>query len=335
MDRRNKIDHGKIATPEELRAEVQQALDATMQMVPYAEVAALSAKLAAAEERAKKAERALRHLEMTNVVPMQNAISDAVRAQQAAEAKLAEAQRDGYFGRLAAETANERDAAIARAEAAEAERDALRAKLAEYDGIQQEEQERPEPAEFVKCGTFVNTPEGGTDEAIRVGKTYFRELRADRDALRARLDDHTDMAQYRWKLAKGDAAFPGGGLAAYDTLLCEANAERDALAKQNASLRAALEEAQRRLKLHGFTPCQQITDALALTPPAALDELRRRERSIGAEEELRRIADLIETEVLDERIAALFCADLRDRADAIAAERHSADAGKKVEGEEK
>ena len=67
------------------------------------------------------------------------------------------------------------------------------------------------------------------------------------------------------------------------------------------------------------------------SPPAALDDLRRRERSIGAEEELRRIADLIETEALDERFAALFCADLLDRADAIAAERdHIADAGKKV-----
>ena len=62
-------------------------------------------------------------------------------------------------------------------------------------------------------------------------------------------------------------------------------------------------------------------ELLSLTPPAALDDLRRRERSIGAEEELRRIADLIETEALDERFAALFCADMRDRADAIAAER--------------
>jgi len=72
-------------------------------------------------------------------------------------------------------------------------------------------------------------------------------------------------------------------------------------------------------------------EVLSLAPPAALDDLRRRERSIGAEEELRRIADLIETEALDERFAALFCADMRDRADAIAAERdHIADVGKMV-----
>ena len=36
---------------------------------------------------------------------------------------------------------------------------------------------------------------------------------------------------------------------------------------------------------------QLAAEALALTPPAALEELRRRERSIGAEEELRRIAE--------------------------------------------
>lgn len=35
---------------------------------------------------------------------------------------------------------------------------------------------------------ILNTPEGGLDEAIRVGKTYFRELRAERDRLRGELE---------------------------------------------------------------------------------------------------------------------------------------------------
>ena len=35
---------------------------------------------------------------------------------------------------------------------------------------------------------LLNTPEGGLDEAIRVGKTYFRELRQERDQLRAEVE---------------------------------------------------------------------------------------------------------------------------------------------------
>lgn len=35
---------------------------------------------------------------------------------------------------------------------------------------------------------LLNTPEGGLDEAIRVGKTYFRELRQECDTLRTKLD---------------------------------------------------------------------------------------------------------------------------------------------------
>lgn len=35
---------------------------------------------------------------------------------------------------------------------------------------------------------LLNTPDGGLDEAIRVGKTYFRELRQERDKLRAERD---------------------------------------------------------------------------------------------------------------------------------------------------
>jgi hypothetical protein len=78
-----------------------------------------------------------------------------------------------------------------------------------------------------------------------------------------------------------------------------AEAERDALAYQNAALRAALEGLREEVSAgcHPDAPVEELKDGihfepvveadrvLALTPPAALDELRRRERSIGAEEE--------------------------------------------------
>lgn len=118
-----------------------------------------------------------------------------------------------------------------------------------------------------------------------------------------------------------------------------------ALVKQNAALRAALEERDAQIE-HLFrhsgrdgSDCYDALEvsaawmrlrspipALALTPPAALDDLRRRERSIGAEEELRRIAQNWHTDMV------LWTAqNFIDRADALAAERdHIADAGKKV-----
>lgn len=55
--------------------------------------------------------------------------------------------------------------------------------------------------------------------------------------------------------------------------------------------------------------------ALAVSDaPAALDDLRRRERSIGAEEELRRLARVNQFRMLDQQ-------DLLERVDAIGAER--------------
>ena len=65
--------------------------------------------------------------------------------------------------------------------------------------------------------------------------------------------------------------------------------------------------------------------------PVALEALRRRERSIGAEEELRRLA--ANTPVVNAE--RLWTSDqLLERADAIAAERdHLPGVGKKVEGE--
>jgi hypothetical protein len=69
----------------------------------------------------------------------------------------------------------------------------------------------------------------------------------------------------------------------------------------------------------------KIAEALSLTPPAALDELRQRERSIGAEEayaDIRKQAEEVKAEGgLRARIAAAIIAECVERADAIAAER--------------
>jgi len=121
-----------------------------------------------------------------------------------------------------------------------------------------------------------------------------------------------------------------------------AEAERDALASQNAALRAALEGLREEVSagchpdapvedlkygIH-FEPVVEADRVLALTPPAALDELRRRERSIGAEEALRDAhKGICQYAVQSEYAsgqewtwsdAATLCLD---RADAIAAER--------------
>lgn len=65
----------------------------------------------------------------------------------------------------------------------------------------------------------------------------------------------------------------------------------------------------------------KIAEVLALSPPAALDDLRRQERSIGAEEELRRIIyELVGSHSGPSR-TTLTAGELDARADAIAAER--------------
>jgi hypothetical protein len=78
-------------------------------------------------------------------------------------------------------------------------------------------------------------------------------------------------------------------------------------------------------------PWLNTMDGDRVSPPAALDDLRRRERSIGAEEELRRLAAEDCGTVFHDDLPHVTQNQLIDRADAIAAERdHITDAGKKV-----
>jgi hypothetical protein len=306
-----------------------------------AELAELRAQLAAANERAEKAEREREEL----------------------------AKRNRELRQVVDTQVSQIEAACKQAEAAEAERDEWRTKALDVE----------------KHPVVV-------------------ALLAERDALRAKFENYAEMAQYRWGLVKGDAPFPGGGLAAYDTLLCEANADRDTLARQNESLREALEAIDKKLfdlkneDVEGvddsevadgwFEASKEMTvwcrEALSLTPPAAvaaarereagllalvndavaalaalvdlrdsteatyeqayqamfkrpgierwerakivlntnasaaLDGLRRREREAA----LREAADVIESNAGNEQMTGAFAAKyLRDRADAIAAER--------------
>lgn len=289
---------------------ITQALDS------LTELTELRAKLAAATERAEKESREASRLRDLNW-KIQNELDV---AQQAVEAWV---KRGDYW-------LQERQELIERAEKAERERDEAR----EWEKRPVEQtafaplffalEARAEAAE-ARANSFYRTfletirafggvaKDGLSDAFIQIGVPaeaaavvkQMKEAEAERDVLRRRAEraEHiSDECAYQNAALRTAleeiAAKPSCGCMP----ICRCN--------EPAALAAELEEKKELAKA-----------ARALTPPDALDELRRRERSIGAEEELRRIADLIETEALDERFAALFCADLLDRADAIAAER--------------
>jgi hypothetical protein len=84
------------------------------------------------------------------------------------------------------------------------------------------------------------------------------------------------------------------------------------LASQNERLRAAATYAMEEcVDLIGTEAGASLERAIALTPPAALEELRLRERSIGAEEELRRLHEEWRTTFLLDRADAIR--DARER----------------------
>ena len=117
-----------------------------------------------------------------------------------------------------------------------------------------------------------------------------------------------------------------GKIIAIKQLVCE----RDALAAQNERLRSAMEEVREKAddwhssvewegREYTGAVIEVIDRALSVAPLAALEELRRRERSIGAEEELRRLAT-----VADGNWAA---DELSDRADQIRVAREKVKKG--------
>ena len=125
-------------------------------------------------------------------------------------------------------------AVVKRMKAAEAERDALRAKLAEYDGIQQEEQARPEPAELVKCGTFT-APQDSQGRVVRVAADLWDKIRFERKAA-----------------------------------VTQNAALRAALETIPVDLINAIENGEAPAKIFlSVESCKLIADALALTSPAA------------------------------------------------------------------
>jgi chromosome segregation ATPase len=282
---------------------------------PYCEeieLADLRAKLAAATERAEKAELAAQE---------QRLLTETVRAgMQSLGRTLEDCRLDKH--------------------AVEVERDSLKAAVEKLDAdlrFQRDDRDhwhREEGLKSVKLAEAkfsAEKAESKLAEAITRAEAAEAErdvAKAERDALAAqneRLRAAAELAECYAKALrrslekKNQETFPGsedqaevdddlatiaGALSLTPPAAVAEARERDAgLLALVERLRAALGAWQRHMKtcsnpaevpwvekLATLCEAEQLAaEALALTPPAALEELRRRERSIGAEEELRRI----------------------------------------------
>lgn len=268
------------------------------------EFADLRAKLAAATERAEKAELAVQE---------QRLLTETVRAGMQSLGRTLE---DCRLDKHAVEVQRDRMSkcvtdAIARAEAAEAEVERLL--VSRY---------------FTRCREGAvdhscNCATWGDDGLGNVGGkpvhppcncgaswNWAKKMETERDAAKTEAQRlFADAAQWQARavlLQKDLDAARAGEASAVEALV-----ER---------LRAALEEVYEKAddwhssvewegREYTGAVIEVIDRALSVAPPAALEELRRRERSIGAEEELRRLAT-----VADGNWAA---DELSDRADQI------------------